>query len=72
MSRCTIFANATLDSNYMTSYLMAIAMFALSLIYYKTFANQIKCQKMELDNEGQGQLGENGTSTQTAGNMGYG
>ena len=39
------------DGRYMTSYLMAIVMFAISFIIYEIFTNQIKCQKFELENK---------------------
>ena len=34
------------DRKYMTSYLIAIEKFALSLTFYEIFAKQIKCQKV--------------------------
>ena len=42
----------------MTLYLMAIVLFALSLSPFTSYlqiANQIKCQKFDLENEGQDQ-----------------
>ena len=36
------------DSKYMTSYLMSIIMFALSLTIYEILANQINCKKKVL------------------------
>ena len=42
----------------MTSYVLAIVIFALSRTIYEIFANQIKCQKFDLQNEDQ-RLGEN-------------
>ena len=42
MSRCTIFAIAPFDSKYTASYLMAIVMFALSILVCEIFANQKK------------------------------
>ena len=44
------------DGKYMTSYLIAIVLFSL---FYEIFANQIKCPRIDLENEGQGQGGEN-------------
>ena len=38
----------------MTSYLMAIEMFALSLIIYEIIAYREKCQNVNLENEGKG------------------
>ena len=38
----------------LTSSLIAIDMFPLSLIIYKIFAKQIKCHKFYLENKGQG------------------
>ena len=38
-----------------TSYLMATVMFALSLVVYEINANQDKCQKLNIQNEGRGQ-----------------
>ena len=52
---------APFDGKYMTIYLMAIVMFALSLTNYKMFANQIKCQNFDFENEDQGQGWEKGT-----------
>ena len=43
------------DGKNMTSYISAIVLFALSLTYYYIFANDIKCQKFDLENEGYGQ-----------------
>ena len=40
---------------YITSYLIAITMFALFVIIYEIFANQIKCQKFDLENEDKGE-----------------
>ena len=51
---------APFDGKYMTSNLMAIVIFALSLTIYEIFENQIKRKKFNLDNEEQGR-GENGT-----------
>ena len=47
-----------IQNAYMTSYLMAIIMFA---VVYEIFPNEIKCQKFDLDNGGQGEEGRNGT-----------
>ena len=44
---------ALFDGKYMNSYLTAIVMFALSLTIYEIFANEIKFQKCDLENEGQ-------------------
>ena len=38
----------------MTSYLMAIVMFALAITIYKIFTKQIKCQTQENVSQGQG------------------
>ena len=43
------------NGKYMTSYLMAIAMFALSLTVCEIFAKLEKCQNIELKNEDQDQ-----------------
>ena len=37
---------------------MAIVMLALSIAVFEIIANQIKCQKFDLENEGQAQLEE--------------
>ena len=42
------------DGKFLTSYLMSLVMFALSLTIYEIFANQIKCQNLDLESEGQG------------------
>ena len=47
------------DDKYMTSYMMTIVTYALSLTTYNIFAKQIKCQKFDLDNEGQGEEKQN-------------
>ena len=44
---------ASFDGKYMTSYLIAMTMFAISLTIYEIFANK-KSQKFELETEGQG------------------
>ena len=49
---------ASFDGRYMTSYSIAIVIFALSFTIYEIFANQIKCEKFDLDNESQAQAGE--------------
>ena len=41
---------------YLTSYLMAIVMFALSLVIGKIIAKQEECQNFDLQNEDHGQL----------------
>ena len=38
----------------MTFYLMAIIMFAVSMTFYEIIANEMKCKKLDLDNDGQG------------------
>ena len=43
-SQSTMITVVTFDGKYMTSYLMAILMFALSITIYKIFTNQTKCQ----------------------------
>ena len=45
---------------YMTSYLMAIVMFALSLTFYEIFANKEKCLNCGLENEGKVKEQKNG------------
>ena len=52
---------APFDGKYMTSYLMTIAMFALSHTVNDIFANQIKCQKFDVENEGWDQRRKKGT-----------
>ena len=46
---------ATFDVKGMTSYMMTIVMVAMSLTIYEIFASQIKCQKLDLADEGQDQ-----------------
>ena len=46
--------NGVIPWQCMTVCLMAVIMFAPSLTIYDTFANQIKCQKFDLENKGQG------------------
>ena len=46
-------AVAPFDGKYLTYYLMAVTMFAISLTVYEIFTNR-KCQKFDLENEGQG------------------
>ena len=58
-SRSTALAISAFDGRFMTSYLIALVMLAVSLAI---FANQIKCPKFDLESEGQGQGGENSTS----------
>ena len=36
-------------------------MLAVSLAVYEIFVNQINCQKFDIENEGQGEGGKNGT-----------
>ena len=48
MSRCTAFAMALFDGKYMTSYLMVIVMFTLSLTSCEVFAKIIQCQVFTL------------------------
>ena len=55
MSRSTTFAVAPFDGKYLTSFLIVIVMFALSLTNYEIFANQEKCQNFYLESECQGQ-----------------
>ena len=43
----------------MTYYFMTIVLLILSVPIYEILANQIKCQKFALKNEGQGHKGEN-------------
>ena len=49
------------DGKYMTSYLMVIVIFALSLTVCEIFAKQGKCQNFDPENEGQVQAGKNMT-----------
>ena len=42
------------DGKYMSSYWIEIAMCALSLTSYETFANQIKCPAFDFEYEGPG------------------
>ena len=58
-SQSKTFVMIPFDGKYMTSYWIVIAMFTLSLTIYQIFANQVKCQASDLENEGQGR--ENGT-----------
>ena len=44
----------------MASYLVTTVMFVGSVTIYDIYANQIKCQKFDLENEGHGQGGEKG------------
>ena len=43
---------------YNISYLLAIAKFTLSFTIYEIFVNKIKCQKCDLEYEGQSEEGE--------------
>ena len=61
-SRCTIFAMAPSDDEYVTSYFVAIAICALSVTIYEIFASNIKSQMLDPENGGQVQGGENGNS----------
>ena len=45
----------------MIFYMTAIVIFALSDTVYEIFANKIKCQKLNLEFEGQGQEKKDGT-----------
>ena len=45
---------APFDGRYITSYVMAMVMFALSLTMYDILAKQIKGKKFDHENEGQG------------------
>ena len=49
----------TIENPYTTFNLMAIVMFALFLTIYEIFTKQIKCQKVDIENAGQDQEGEN-------------
>ena len=51
MSRYTTLALAPFDGKYMTSYVMAIIMFASDLTIYEIFAKHIKCKTVDLENE---------------------
>ena len=51
--------NGVIQWQYMTSYLTAMVMCALSATIYEIFAKQINCQKFDLKNEGEGQRVEN-------------
>ena len=53
--------NMQIESTYIPSYLISIVMFALSIIFYDIFANKLKCQKFDLENICQSQLGKNVT-----------
>ena len=44
-----------IESPHMTSYLMAIAMFALSVKINEIFINEIQCQKFDIEHESQDQ-----------------
>ena len=49
---------APFDGEYMTSYFMAMVLFALSVTVYEIFAIRVNRQTFDLGNEGQGQTGE--------------
>ena len=55
MSQCTTFAFAPVDSKDLTSYLIAMLVFALSVTICEMFTEIIKFKKNYHDNEGQGQ-----------------
>ena len=57
------------DGEYMASYLIALVVFALPLIVYVIFANQIKWKKFDLKIEGQGQGGEKRNLRHSIGNV---
>ena len=57
------------DGKYMTSYLMTIVMFGPSVTIYKLSANQINCQKLDLENEDHGQEGEKWDMLQSTANV---
>ena len=59
----------TRSGKYMTSYLMAIVVFALALIIYKIFTHKIKCTKFYLENDSQGQGVEKRDLCQLTGNI---
>ena len=46
------------DDKYITSYLMAIVLFALYFTIYGIFAIHIKRKKLNFENEGQYEVGE--------------
>ena len=53
--RRTTFALAPFDGKYLTSYLMALVMLALSLTICEIFAKILQCQSFDLEDEGHGQ-----------------
>ena len=57
------------DGKYQTSYLMVIAMFALSLTVCEIATTQEKCQNIDLENKYRGQEVEDGDLRQSAGNI---
>ena len=59
----------TFHDKYMTSYLIAIVMFALSFTVNEMFANQIKCKQFDVENDGQGQRGEKRDLYRSTGNV---
>ena len=46
---------APFDGKSVTSNLMAILIYALTVTIYNVFASEIKCKKFDLENEDQGQ-----------------
>ena len=46
------------DDTCITSYVMAIVLVPLAFTVYEIFSKKIKCQKFDLENEGQGQGGK--------------
>ena len=52
---CTAFTVAQFDGKYLTFYLMAIVMFALSLVIYEILTNQEIFQNFYLEIDGLGQ-----------------
>ena len=69
MSPCTTIAWAPFDGKYLTSYMMAIVMFALSLTICEIFTKIIKYQSFDLENEGQGQEVEERNLRHSTGNI---
>ena len=51
------------------SYLMTMVMIALSVTIYEIFTSPIKCQRFDLENEGEGQEGENQNVCHLTGNV---
>ena len=54
-SECATFAVAPFEGKYMTSYLMALEICAISFAVCAIFTKQEKCRTFNLENEGQGQ-----------------